>query len=113
MGKSKELSIDLKEHIIDCNKSGKSLGAISKQLHVLRSTVQTAVSIKCLAQLCHCHNQEENTITLTLSPAAERILVRMVNQKPPKSPIQVPFTVFVFRGRLCFERQLSNFLLYD
>ena len=36
MGKSKELSIDL-------NKSGKSLWAISKQLQVPRSTVQTTV----------------------------------------------------------------------
>ena len=41
MGKSKELSIDLKEHIIDLNKSGESLGFISKQLQVPRSTVQT------------------------------------------------------------------------
>ena len=32
MGKSKEFSIDLKEHIIDLNKSGESLGTISKQL---------------------------------------------------------------------------------
>ena len=36
MGRSKELSIDLKEHIIDLNKPGKSLGAISKQLQVSR-----------------------------------------------------------------------------
>ena len=32
MSKPQKLSIDLKEHIIDFNKSGKSLGAISKQL---------------------------------------------------------------------------------
>lgn len=32
MGKSKELSIDLKEYIIDLNKSGETLGTISKQL---------------------------------------------------------------------------------
>ena len=31
-----ELSIDLRENIIDLNKSGKSLGAISKQLQVPR-----------------------------------------------------------------------------
>ena len=30
----KELSIDLKENIIDLTKSGKSLGAMSKQLQV-------------------------------------------------------------------------------
>ena len=56
---SKELSFDLKEHIIDLNKSGKSLGAIPKQLQVSRSTVHTTVW-KCKAQLCHCHDQEEN-----------------------------------------------------
>ena len=32
MEKFKELSVDLKEHIIDLNKSGKSLGDISNQL---------------------------------------------------------------------------------
>ena len=40
MGKSKELSIDLKEHIIDLNKSGKSLEAISKQIQIPRLNVQ-------------------------------------------------------------------------
>ena len=40
MEKFKELGIDLKEHIIDLNKSGKSLGAISKKLQVPRSPVQ-------------------------------------------------------------------------
>ena len=40
VGKSKELSIDLKDHIIDLNKSGKSLGAISQQFQVPASTVQ-------------------------------------------------------------------------
>ena len=56
----KELSIDLIEHIIDLSllKSGKLLGAISKQLQVPRSTVQTTVSIKCIAQLCHCQHQK-------------------------------------------------------
>ena len=37
MEKSKELSIDLKRCIIDLNKSGNSLGAISKHIQVLRS----------------------------------------------------------------------------
>ena len=41
--KSKALSIDLKEDIIDLNKSGKSTGAISKQFQVPRSTVKTTV----------------------------------------------------------------------
>ena len=43
MGNSKELSIDLKEYIIDLNKWVKSLGAISKQLQVPRSIIQTTV----------------------------------------------------------------------
>ena len=38
MGESKELSIDLKECLSDLNKSGKSLGAISKQIEVPGST---------------------------------------------------------------------------
>ena len=36
MGKSKELSIDGKELILDLNKSGKSVGAFSKQFQVPR-----------------------------------------------------------------------------
>ena len=44
MKQSKELSIDLKKHIIDLIKSGESLGAILKQLQGPRSTVQTTVS---------------------------------------------------------------------
>ena len=43
MGKSMELSIDLKDHIIDLQKSGKSLAAISKQLQVPKSNEQTTV----------------------------------------------------------------------
>ena len=43
MGKSEELSIDLKELIIDLNNSGKSHGAILKQLQVPRSTDQSIV----------------------------------------------------------------------
>ena len=43
MVKSKEVRIGLKEHIIDLNESGKLLEAISKQLQVPRSTVQTTV----------------------------------------------------------------------
>ena len=35
MGKSKELSIDLKEHIIDLNKSGKSHAANKRRLSIV------------------------------------------------------------------------------
>lgn len=43
MGKLNELRIDPKKWIIHLNKSGKSLGAIKKQLQVPRATVQTIV----------------------------------------------------------------------
>ena len=43
MGKSKEISQDLKKIIVDLHKSGSSLGAISKRLKVPHSSVQTIV----------------------------------------------------------------------
>ena len=43
MGKSKEISQDLRKQIVDLHKSGSSLGAISKGLKVPRSSVQTIV----------------------------------------------------------------------
>uniref|UniRef100_A0AAZ3RB43 Transposase Tc1-like domain-containing protein n=1 Tax=Oncorhynchus tshawytscha TaxID=74940 RepID=A0AAZ3RB43_ONCTS len=43
MGKSKEISQDLRKEIVDLHKSGSSLGAISKRLKVPRSSVQTIV----------------------------------------------------------------------
>ena len=43
MGKSKEISQDLRKKIVALHKSGSSLGAISKHLKVPRSTVQTIV----------------------------------------------------------------------
>ena len=58
MGKSTELSIDLKERITDLYES---LGAISKQLQIQRSVQKTIVSIKFMAQLGHYHDQEENS----------------------------------------------------
>ena len=76
VGKSKELSIDLEEHIIDLNKSGKSLEAISKQLQVPRSTVQT-VSIKCMVQL---ENTSYHQLLRENCSGWSR-----VNQKPPRS----------------------------
>ena len=63
MGKSKELSIDLKEQIIDFNR--KSLWAISKQSQFPRSQDQHCKQlfgrIKSMKHLCHYHEQEENT----------------------------------------------------
>uniref|UniRef100_A0AAZ3QNS3 Transposase Tc1-like domain-containing protein n=1 Tax=Oncorhynchus tshawytscha TaxID=74940 RepID=A0AAZ3QNS3_ONCTS len=43
MGKSKEISQDLRKRIVDLHKSGSSLGAISKHLKVPCSSVQTIV----------------------------------------------------------------------
>uniref|UniRef100_A0AAZ3S5U5 Sleeping Beauty transposase HTH domain-containing protein n=1 Tax=Oncorhynchus tshawytscha TaxID=74940 RepID=A0AAZ3S5U5_ONCTS len=43
MGKSKEISQDLRKTIVDLHKSGSSLGAISKCLKVPHSSVQTIV----------------------------------------------------------------------
>ena len=43
MGKSKEISQDIRKKIVDLHKSGSSLGAISKHLKVPHSSVQTIV----------------------------------------------------------------------
>ena len=43
MGKSKEISQDLRKNIVDLHMSGSSLGEISKCLKVPRSSVQTIV----------------------------------------------------------------------
>ncbi|XP_077469472.1 uncharacterized protein LOC144084699 [Stigmatopora argus] len=80
IGKSKELSMDLKKRILDLNKSGKSLGAISKQLQVPRATVQTIV----------CKYKVHGTVLSLprsgrkrkLSPAADRKLIRRVKIQP-------------------------------
>ncbi|KAI4882745.1 hypothetical protein NFI96_026283 [Prochilodus magdalenae] len=43
MGKSKEISQDIRKRIVDLHKSGSSLGAISRCLKVPRSSVQTII----------------------------------------------------------------------
>ena len=43
MGKSKEISQDLRKRTVDLHKSGSSLGTISKRLNVPSSSVQTIV----------------------------------------------------------------------
>ena len=58
MCKSKELSIDLKDHITNWYKLGKSLEAILKQLQD-QLYKQLFVSIKWMAQLCNCHYREQ------------------------------------------------------
>lgn len=52
--------MDLKKQIIYLNKSGKSLGAISKQLQVPRATAQTIVWKHKMDGTVLSHDQEEN-----------------------------------------------------
>jgi hypothetical protein len=54
MGKSKEISQDLRKKIVDLHKSGSSLGAISKCLIVLRSSVQTIVVVWSVVVVSSC-----------------------------------------------------------
>ena len=49
-----------------------------------------------MAQLCHCHDQEEEN---KLSPAAERKLVKMVKSQPKNTKKRV-CNKFVAAGRL-------------
>ncbi len=79
--------MDLKKRIIDLNKSGKSLGAISKQLQVPRATVQTIIRK---------YKVHGTVVSLPrsgrkrkLSHAAERRLVRMVKSQPRITKKQV------------------------
>ena len=76
MGKSKEISQDLRKKIVDLHKSGSSLGAMSKHLKVPRSSVQTIVR-----KYKH-HGTRQPSYRSgrrrVLSPRDERILVRKV-----------------------------------
>lgn len=87
MGKARELCTDLREQIVDLHKSGLSLGAISRKLHLPRSSVQTIV------QKFKIHG---TVISLPrsgrkpkLSPYAERKLVWMVGCNPGTTRKQV------------------------
>ncbi|CDQ97917.1 unnamed protein product [Oncorhynchus mykiss] len=55
MGKSKEISQDLRKKIVDLHKSGSSLGAISKCLKMLEET-GTKVSVSTVKRVLHRHN---------------------------------------------------------
>ena len=89
MDKSKELSTDLKRRIIDLNKSGKSLGAISKQLQVQRTTVQTIVCNYKVHGTVVSLPRSRSGISRKLSTALERKLVRMVRSRPRTTKKQV------------------------
>ena len=77
MRKSKELSINLKEGNFDLNKSGKTLGSISKAV--------TGPKINC-ANNCLWHRCDTKC---KLSPAAERKSVRMDNSQLKNTKKQV------------------------
>ncbi|CDQ97507.1 unnamed protein product [Oncorhynchus mykiss] len=80
MGKSKEISQNLRNKIVDLHKSGSSLGAISKRLKVPCSSVQTIVR-----KYKH-HGTTQPSYRLgrrrVLSPKDERTLVRKVQINP-------------------------------
>jgi transposase len=69
MGKSKEMSQDLRNKIVDLHKSGSPLGAISKLPKVKFSSVQTIL-----------HKYKHHGTVL--SPRDERTLVRKVIINP-------------------------------
>ena len=78
MGKSKEISQDLRKKIVD--KSGSSLGAISKRLQVPRSSVQTIVrKYKYYGTTQPSYRSGRRHF---LSPRDERTLVRKVAINP-------------------------------
>ncbi|KAI4871438.1 hypothetical protein NFI96_013064, partial [Prochilodus magdalenae] len=80
MGKSKEISQDIRKRIVDLHKSGSSLGAISRCLKVPRSSVQTII----------CKYKKDGNVQPSyrsgrkkvLCPRDERALVRSVHINP-------------------------------
>ena len=80
MGKSKEISQDLRKITVDLHKSGSSLGAISKCLKVPRSSVQTIVrKYKHHGTTQPSYRSGRRRV---LSPRDERTLVRKVQINP-------------------------------
>ena len=80
MGKSKEISQDLRKEFVDLHKSGSSLGGISKRLKVLRSSVQTILrkyEHYGTTQLSYRSGRRR-----VLSPRDERTLVRKMQINP-------------------------------
>ena len=76
MGKSKEISQDLRKNIVDLHESGSSVGAISKRLKVPRSSVQTIVRKYKHQGTTQPSNRSGRR--RVLSPRDERTLVRKV-----------------------------------
>lgn len=76
--------MDLKKQSLSLNKSGKSLGAISKQLQVPRATVQTIVCKYKVDGTVLSHDQEENASYHLLLTENWSGGLR-VNREPPKN----------------------------
>ncbi|KAI4895132.1 hypothetical protein NFI96_026646 [Prochilodus magdalenae] len=80
MGKSKEISQDIRKRIVDLHKSGSSLGAISRCLKVPRSSVQTIIrKYKKDGNVQPSYRSGRKKV---LCPRDERALVRSVHIKP-------------------------------
>uniref|UniRef100_A0AAZ3QR06 Transposase Tc1-like domain-containing protein n=1 Tax=Oncorhynchus tshawytscha TaxID=74940 RepID=A0AAZ3QR06_ONCTS len=80
MGKSKEISQDLRKKMVDLHKSGSSLGAISKRLKVPRSSEQTiARKYKHHGTMQPSYRSGRRRV---LSPRDERTLLRNVQINP-------------------------------
>ena len=100
MGKSKAHCIDLKEFIIDLNKSGESLGAISKQLQVPNPNPKPTKykvhgTVVSMPRSRRKHKQ---------SPASGRKLVRMVKSQPQTTGVKV-------HSQVCFASPWAERLL--
>ena len=81
MGKSKEISQDPRQNILDLHKSGSSLGAISKRLKIPRSFVQTIVR-KYKHHGAMTQPSYRSGRRRVLSPRDQRTLVRKVPINP-------------------------------
>ncbi|KAI4872547.1 hypothetical protein NFI96_003104 [Prochilodus magdalenae] len=80
MGKSKEISQDIRKRIVDLRKSGSSLGAISRCLKVPRSSVQTIIrKYKKDGNVQPSYRSGRKKV---LCPRDERALVRSVHINP-------------------------------
>ncbi|KAI4889188.1 hypothetical protein NFI96_032654 [Prochilodus magdalenae] len=80
MGKSKEISQDIRKRIVDLHKSGSSLGATSRCLKVPRSSVQTIIrKYKKDGNVQPSYRSGRKKV---LCPRDERALVRSVHINP-------------------------------
>uniref|UniRef100_A0A3Q2FGN4 Paired domain-containing protein n=1 Tax=Cyprinodon variegatus TaxID=28743 RepID=A0A3Q2FGN4_CYPVA len=87
MGKSKELSEDVRKRIVDLHKSGKSLGAISKELQIPKSSVQSIIRkydlFGCVSTLPRSGRRPK------LSHSDELKLVKMFKDNPGTTKVQI------------------------